>query len=1082
MKNRFILALALVLCSLKSLAGIQPEVVMTTGHNDQINAMVISDDGRFMASAGNNKIVKIWEVSTTMEFRTLSGTNGRVDQLVFSPDNVHLAATTSDGELLVWNVVTGEETYSGRCSSTSKGLSFIDNGNALVHVDENSNLAVTNLSSGSMQSITDVYSMSFVADPRRMMAYSLDHLGNILYIDLKGMSLVKTIKLFSEFNFPFTRGSITPDGDLIAFGFNDDKLRFFDVSDEKFVYTSPKYASKLIDLEFDKSDPHLYLATHEGAVQIINYKTQKLELEFTEQYMASRSITSHPKGNILVMGNFNVMRFYNKKTGQIFKDIGGKVNKIVNMAYSQDGNYVAVATDQLRIQVWDLKLNKISHDIQGFFPCEFSKDGQFLVGMNYNLNLAVWDITTGQIIREIPTDSELLQSLAISPDGKKIAGAGYMNVVKVWDFETGKRIADLKGHTAGILSLDFHPTQPWIASSGHDQTSRVWNYETKKELQQFTDQTIVVSSVKFSPDGTLFASASWDKTVILRNTTDWSVHKKLEGHVNMISSIDFNGDGSVLASGAGNNSVWEADNSVIFWNTSTGEKLCQLRDHAGAITKIVFDKAANRLFSASDDGTLKISAHSPCEVIATYISVEGKDFMIYTPDNYYMASRNSLKGIAFRLNGQLVPFEQFDIYLNRPDIVAERIGKSPEQLIRAYNYLYKKRLRKFQMDEGNLKLDFQIPNMLNETELPLVTTAGSIKLSLKAWDDVYEILQINIYVNGVPIFGEEGYRPEQKVKSIRREFDIPLISGVNKIQMSCMNSNGAESLYETAEIIREEGTAKHNLYIAAIGVSKYQDSRFSLTYPTKDATDVVNKLSVSAGYNQVFSKLLLDEAVTVENFVALESFFADATYEDVAIVFIAGHGVLNLDFDYFFATWNMDFDKPEAAGLSYDKIHWLMNRLKPYRKLLIMDTCHSGELDKEEIETGPEPEVESGGVEFRSAGVGVRTKEGFGFENSLELLQDIFSDTRKGSGATVISSAGGAEYAMESDQWKNGLFTYALLSGLTDNKADLNGDKQISVSEIRAYVNGTVKTLSNGKQIPSSREENISLDYIIFGN
>jgi hypothetical protein len=96
-------------------------------------------------------------------------------------------------------------------------------------------------------------------------------------------------------------------------------------------------------------------------------------------------------------------------------------------------------------------------------------------------------------------------------------------------------------------------------------------------------------------------------------------------------------------------------------------------------------------------------------------------------------------------------------------------------------------------------------------------------------------------------------------------------------------------------------------------------------------------------------------------------------------------------------------------------------------------------------------------------------------------LQDVFSDTRKGSGATVISSAGGAEYAMESDVWKNGLFTYVLLYGLGHPEELGNFDSQISVSEIRAYVNQKVEDLSDGKQIPTAREENISQDYIIFG-
>ncbi|MBI3135682.1 MAG: caspase family protein [Bacteroidetes bacterium] len=1079
---KILLHLVCLIAGIVAYGGTSPEVVMTTGHNDQINAMTVSSDGRFLASAGNNKIIKIWEVSTTMEFRTLSGTNGRVDQLCFAPDNIHLAGTSSDGELLVWNVITGELTHSLRASYTSKGLAFIDDGKKIVHVDENSNLAITTLDTRETKSIADVYCMSFVTDVDKQVAYSLDHLGNLIYTDLKTLAVTKTVKLFNEFNFPFSRGGISKEGKLIAWGFNDDKLRFFDVDQAKFVYTSPTYKSKLIDLEFDRSDPHVYVATHGGVVQIIDYKDQEVVTEFSEPYLASQCLTSHPRGHILMLGNFNLIRFYNKETQKIFKELGGKVSKIINMAYSHSGDYVAVATDQLKIQVWDLKLNKISQDIQGFFPCEFSNDGNYLIGMNYTLNLGVWDVATGELIRELPTDSELIQCLAVSKDGKYVAGAGFMNVIKIWDLETGKRIADLKGHTAGILTLDFHPTEPLLASGGHDQTIRVWNYENKKEIRQFTDQTIVINSVKFSPDGQTLATSAWDKTIHLRNTTSWNTEKILTGHVNMISSIDYNKDGSVLVSGAGNNSVWEADNSLIFWNTSTGEQICRLRDHYGAITKVVFDKEADRVFSASDDGTLKISDYKACGTVATYIAIGGKEFMIYTPDNFYMASRNSLKGIAFRIDGELVPFEQFDIYLNRPDVVATRIGKSPGQLIRAYEYLYKKRLRKLQMEEGSLKLDYRVPHLVKETETALVTSESSLTVWVKAWDDTYDIQQINVYVNDVPVFGELGYKPEMKVKSIRKELIIPLITGVNKIQLSCINSNGAESMYESFEIIRESDSQKHDLYIAAIGVSNYKDTRFNLTYPAKDAKDVVAKLSESAPlYNQVHTRFLLDDQVTKAGFEELSAFFETCTYEDVAVIFIAGHGVLNIDFDYFFATYDIDFDNPELAGLSYDAIHALLNQVRSYRKLLIMDTCHSGELDKEEIERGPEPEAEVGGVEFRSAGVAVRSKEGFGFENSIELVQDMFSNTQKGSGATVISSAGGAEYAMESDQWKNGLFTYAFLSGLTNMAADLNKDGSISVTEIRSFVNVSVKELSKGKQIPSSREENISLDYIIFG-
>lgn len=203
---------------------------------------------------------------------------------------------------------------------------------------------------------------------------------------------------------------------------------------------------------------------------------------------------------------------------------------------------------------------------------------------------------------------------------------------------------------------------------------------------------------------------------MLRNTSDWQIQHKLEGHVSVINSIAYGKDGKKLISGGGNNSVSDADNAIIVWDTSTGAKLCQLNDHRSEIVKIVGDQTASCVYSESVDGAVKYTNYESCELLATYHAIGSREFLIYTPDNFYMASRKALEGIAFRLNGRLVPFEQFDLHLNRPDIVAERIGKSSAQLIRAYYYLYKKRLKKLNLEEGDLRLDYKLPNLKLESK------------------------------------------------------------------------------------------------------------------------------------------------------------------------------------------------------------------------------------------------------------------------------------------------------------------------------------------------------------------------------
>jgi len=69
---------------------------------------------------------------------------------------------------------------------------------------------------------------------------------------------------------------------------------------------------------------------------------------------------------------------------------------------------------------------------------------------------------------------------------------------------------------------------------------------------------------------------------------------------------------------------------------------------------------------------------------------------------------------------------------------------------------------------------------------------------------------------------------------------------------------------------------------------------------------------------------------------------------------------------------------------------------------------------------------------------------------------------------------------MESDQWKNGLFTYCLLSGIKDMSSDVNKDGMILLSEIQDYVYSKVSELSGGKQRPTTRRENLEFDFRVW--
>ena len=93
------------------------------------------------------------------------------------------------------------------------------------------------------------------------------------------------------------------------------------------------------------------------------------------------------------------------------------------------------------------------------------------------------------------------------------------------------------------------------------------------------------------------------------------------------------------------------------------------------------------------------------------------------------------------------------------------------------------------------------------------------------------------------------------------------------------------------------------------------------------------------------------------------------------------------------------------------------------------------------------------------------------------MMQELFTNLSQGSGALVISAAAGVGFALESAEWNNGLFTYAILKTLRDKDGDANKNKHISVNELKTIVTKEVERLSKGRQKPTTRRELLEWDW-----
>jgi WD40 repeat protein/uncharacterized caspase-like protein len=675
-----------------------------------------------------------------------------------------------------------------------------------------------------------------------------------------------------------------------------------------------------------------------------------------------------------------------------------------------------------------------------------------------------------------------INALLCSPDEKYLAVLGSGDTaVSIINLETGEfeRKLVTPGPTGklNILfeanSLAFSPDGAYLAVCFN--TSQTYVFETRNWSKVFEN---VLPNKVGAPKGA-FVNFSQDGQYMVVSST-FGVKRYVTGtfDVNNTGKLKVNGRSTPLDAPS-DYAITHKDNHYYIENIYSGEYKQVLRAGKKDITHISVSPNGKFGITTKSGQFLLINPKNGVQDIL--LVADGGNYIFKTSENYYKVSKEGYDLVTFRIGNKAYPFEQFDAVFNRPDLVLTKLGCPDVELIGLYKMAYEKRIKKLGLKPSKTVSLEDIPTLAltNTLDIPAITENESVSVQMKMSDHT-QLLSYNVFVNNVPIYGKNG-KSLGGVKTKEHTEEISLVHGVNKIQIACRNNSGYESLMQTFYVEKSGETPEKTLYLITVGTSKYKDDRYNLQYAVKDAKDLVTLMNsnVNGVYQSVKSKSLYDEDVTATNITELYEFLKDSKPDDVVMVFVAGHGVLDNNFDYYFGTHDMDFTNPADKGLAYERLEGILDGIKANKKILIMDTCHSGEIDKEDVffsETDDNSN-EDEDIAFRAVGPAVELNSN---ATPSRLSSVLFNDLRRGTGSTVISSAGGAEFAMESDEWKNGLFTYVMLNGLQNGSADLDGNGEIMLMELQEYVVEKVSQLSHGKQVPNTRIKNLELDFRIW--
>ena len=1043
------------------------ELIIRQGHKKAINVVTYSVDGQYVLSAGEDKVIKMWDVKTGIDIKTFSGHTAPINCLELTNDGKQMISGDQDGNIFIWEIggntkptltISGHEGAVNTIKIKPDQQSFLSGGKdelikewnfegdtiksiramtseiRAIGIHPSGNLAIVG-----GQKTNDVELLIIDLNTGEITDDALKHYKSAglakayTYAVLSGFSIVSNI----------AKGNIGKDMlDFYIMNYNNIEYR----KDGKSALISQ---NMFIPLAAAKDEEERTGGTVVTIVEFTDDGRQFVDVKRPQRwqiaYPQTRALFNQDQTHIIanLRNSINVYDMENarfpegdRKESMAYeppkvKEFTGDVSWLNSIAMSPDYRTVASADEDRKIKLWDMETGRILRSLEGYvqpaLAVDIMPDGKHILVGSLDRDLTMWDVTTGRLVRTFDRSTDIT-SIDISANGRYfVTSAQNTRFFKVWNFSTGRLLRSVLDKKQDFTWVRFESAPDYVYAMTEDEDLRLW--EVRESKSKKAKASFEELEDKYRQHG---YTISWD---------GYDLQLKKEGAI-------------VLKEVQG-----------------------------GLITDAVFSQDGKRLITTNEQGEIAIYSLENYKKLVSMSLINNNDYVTYTPDFYYTSSKNAARSVAFKSGNTVLPFEQFELKFNRPDIIAERLGFASKKLVTSYRAAYLKRLKRLGMTEADLDGKLVMPVVTPDyNNIPLASNESSFSFNVSAKDETIGLKSLQVYVNDVAIYPSEGVDGQSGPgEIIQKTFSLELSAGINEIKVIATNKNGLESLPETFEVKYNAPYFKPDLYLISIGVSTYRQSNYNLTFAAKDAKDMAATLSSSTSFENVYSKVITNQQATRDQINGLRPFLEQAGVDDVVIVFIAGHGVLDSDYNYYFATHDMDFNDPAGLGLSYDAIEKLIDGLKCRNKGLFMDTCHSGELDKEDVEAANESIVEAGAVAFRSAGKLVQLKENsFGLENTLELSKTLFGDLKKGTGATIISAAGGTEFAMEGLNSSNGLFTSCLIQGIETRMADIDRNRKYSISELQRYVSEQVIYHSQGKQVPTSREENLSNDFTVY--
>jgi Caspase domain len=446
---------------------------------------------------------------------------------------------------------------------------------------------------------------------------------------------------------------------------------------------------------------------------------------------------------------------------------------------------------------------------------------------------------------------------------------------------------------------------------------------------------------------------------------------------------------------------------------------------------------SNDRFLLTQDEDMKLWDLANGKLLARIITFQNSnDWIMLTPDGRFDGSQGGLEQLYYVKGQDVIPLEQLYEGFYTPGLTKQILAGTSAEINRDIKNIKSPPAVKLTYEPSKKLKELILDDMVME----VTVDKPNIQITADATCSDCTIAEIRLYHNGKLagnttrnlVVEDESSNTEKKV------FDIELVEGENRLKVIAINDQRTESkpdeiIFHLKSAVKPASNAIESsgitMHLLVVGINKYKNSKYNLNYANADATSF--KEAIENGGTSIFSKtnvvFIADEKATKEGISAeLVKIKNKATAKDVFIFYYAGHGVLNEKKDFYLVPHDVTqlYGADEALaknGLSALQLQEFSKDIKAQKQLFILDACQS-----------------AGALET------VIAARGAAEEKAIAQLA-------RATGTHWLTASGSEQFASEFSQLGHGAFTYVLLQALS-GKADLGGDKKITVKELDAYL------------------------------